>query len=85
MLTYREDATIGKKALALLLGPVVGFLYVIFLPFISVAAIIVMIGGKALGKVWSLVRTLAYFEWRPSEAYLAGKKKKEKGKGKESS
>ena len=78
MLTYREDATIGKKAIALLLGPVVGFLYVIFLPFIAVAAIIVMTGGKALGKLWDIARSLAYFEWRPSEAYLAGKKKKKK-------
>jgi len=78
MLTNLEDATLGKKAVALLLGPVVGFLYVIFLPFISVAAMIVMIGGKALGKVWNLSRSLAYFEWKPSEAYLAGKKKKEK-------
>ena len=78
MLTYLEDATIGKKAVALLLGPVVGLAYVICLPFISVGAIIVMIGGKALDKVWNLVRSLAYFEWKPSEAYLAGKKKKEK-------
>ena len=80
MLADREDATIGKKVLALLLGPVVGFLYVIFLPFISVAAIIVMIGGKVLGKVWNIARSLAYFEWRPSEAYLAGKKKKKEKK-----
>ena len=85
MLTYREDATIGKKAIALLLGPVVGFLYVIFLPFIAVAAIIVMIGGKALGKLWNIARSLAYFEWRPSEAYLAGKKKKKKEKEKDTS
>ena len=78
MLTYLEDASMGKRAVALLLGPVVGLGYVIFLPFISVAAVIVMIGGKALSKVWNLVTTLAYFEWKPSEAYLAGKKKKEK-------
>ena len=78
MLTNLQDATMGKKAVALLLGPVVGLAYVICLPFISVGAIIVMIGGKALGKVWNLVRSLAYFEWKPSEAYLAGKKKKEK-------
>ena len=77
MLTYREDATIGKKAIALLLGPVVGFLYVIFLPFISIAAIIVMIGGKALGTLWDTARSLTYFEWRPSEASPAGKEKKE--------
>ncbi len=78
MLTYREDASIGKKAVALLLGPVVGLIYVVFLPFISVAAIIVTLGGKVLGKAWNIARSLAYFEWRPSEAYLAGKKKKKK-------
>jgi len=78
MLTNLEEASMGKKAVALLLGPVVGLAYVICLPFISVGAVIVMIGGKALDKVWNLVRSLAYFEWKPSEAYLAGKKKKEK-------
>ncbi len=78
MLTNLENATMGKKAVALLLAPVVGLGYVICLPFISVSAIVGMIGGKALGRGWNLVRTLAYFEWRPSEAYLAGKKKKEK-------
>ena len=77
MLTNLEDATLGKKAVALLLGPVVGLGYVIVLPFISVAAIIVMIGGKTLGKVWNIARGLAFLGWRPSEAYLAGKKKKE--------
>ena len=78
MLTFLEDATIGKRAVALLLGPVVGLIYVIFLPFISLAAIIVMVGGKTLGKLWNIARNLTYFGWRPSEAYLAGKKKKEK-------
>ena len=73
MLAYREDATFGKKAVDLLLGPVVGLVYVIFLPFISVTAIIVMLGGKALGKLWNIARSLAYFEWRPSEAIPGGK------------
>lgn len=76
MLTYRDDATIGEKVIALLLGPIIGLAYVIFLPFISIAALIVMIGGKALGAMWSLLKSLVYFGWRPSEAYLAGKKKK---------
>ncbi len=75
MLTYIEDTTICKRAGALLLGPVVGLGYVIVLPFISVAAIIVMIGGKTLGKVWNIARGIVFFEWRPSEACLAGKKK----------
>ena len=78
----REDSTIGKKVVVLLLGPIVGFFYVIFLPFISVAAIIVLIGGKALSKVWNIARSLAYFEWRPSEAYLSGKQEDKKKKKK---
>ena len=76
MLAYGEHATTGKKVIALMLGPIIGLAYVIFLPFISVAALVVMMGGKALGSIWSLLRSLVYFGWRPSEAYLAGKKKK---------
>lgn len=78
MLTYVGDGTIGKRVGALLLGPVIGWGYVIGLPFISVAVIIVTIGRKTLGKAWNIARGLAFFEWRPSEAYLAGKNKKEK-------
>lgn len=77
MLTYEEDSNILKKAAMLLLGPVVGLIYVIFLPFVSIGAIIVMVGGKALEKLWSLTRNIVYFGWRPSEAYLSGKKKKD--------
>ena len=78
MLTYWEDATIGKRAVALLLGPVVGLGYVIFLPFIALATIIFMTGRKTLGKGWDIARNLTYFGWRPSEAYLAGKKEDKK-------
>ncbi|MGD0282850.1 MAG: hypothetical protein ABSB95_10855 [Dissulfurispiraceae bacterium] len=77
MLTYEEDSNILKKAAMLLLGPVVGLIYVIFLPFVSIATLIVMVGGKALEKLWSLARNIVYFGWRPSEAYLSGKKKKD--------
>jgi len=76
MLTYEEDSSMLKKAAMLLLGPVVGLIYVVFLPFASIAAIIVMAGGYALEKLWSLTRNMVYFGWRPSEAYLSGKKKK---------
>lgn len=80
MLGYEQDSKISKKAAMLLLGPVAGLIYVIFLPFVSVAAIIVMVGGKAMEKLWSLARNIVYFGWRPSEAYLSGKKGKEKEK-----
>ena len=83
MLTYEEDSSILKKAAMLLAGPVVGLIYVIFLPFVALATIIMMVGGKVLGKLWGLARNIVYFGWRPSEAYLAGKKEKGKEKGKE--
>jgi hypothetical protein len=76
MLSYRDDATTGEKVIALILGPIIGLAYVVFLPFVSVAALIFMIGKKLFGAIWSLLKSLVYFEWRPSEAYLAGKKKK---------
>jgi hypothetical protein len=78
MLTHAEDSNIMKNAAMLLAGPVVGLIYVIFLPFAALATIIVMVGGKVLGKLWGLARNIVYFGWRPSEAYLAGKKKKGK-------
>jgi hypothetical protein len=80
MLMYEEDSNILKKAVMLLLGAVVGLIYVIFLPFVSVATMIVMACGKALGKLWNLAMDTVHFGWRPSETYLLGKKEKEKEK-----
>ncbi len=63
----------------LFMGPVLGLLYAAFLPFIGIAMVakLVMqkIGRAALGPV----RSGASFGWRPSESYLAGKKKKGNG------
>lgn len=81
MLTHEKDSNILKKAAMLLLGPVVGLIYVIFLPFASIATIIVMAGGSALEKLWSVTRSIVYFGWRPAEAYFSGKKGKGKKKG----
>ncbi|MEW6108299.1 MAG: hypothetical protein AB1632_03885, partial [Nitrospirota bacterium] len=56
-----------------------------FLPFIGIAMLIKVVVQKVAGGAFSTARSTASFGWRPSEAYLAGKKKKEKGKeGKES-
>ena len=76
MLKNDEHSQIGKKAAMLLLGPIVGLIYVVFLPFISIAAIIALAGRKVLGKLWEVLRNLVYFGWRPAESYLSGKKKK---------
>ncbi|MCX7793345.1 MAG: hypothetical protein N2257_02905 [Thermodesulfovibrionales bacterium] len=61
--------------LSLILGPVIGFVYVVFLPFIGVVMVTVLTLRKVASALFSLVRTIANFGWRPLESYLAGRKK----------
>ena len=63
----------------LIAGPVIGLFYVISLPFIGIATVASLAVGKIFDGLLSLVGTSLSFEWRPKEAYLAGKNKK-KGK-----
>ncbi|MBI4690996.1 MAG: hypothetical protein HY754_12155 [Nitrospirae bacterium] len=78
MAYYEEKHEIGKGVVMLLLGPVIGLLYVIFLPFIAIATITTLVARKVLGGVLSLVRNIVSFGWKPSEAYLSGRKRKKK-------
>lgn len=80
MITYNEERT-PRDILALIAGPIMGLLYVICLPFIAVATVVILIGRKALGSIIGLVRNLVSFGWRPTEAYLGGKKEKKSKKG----
>jgi hypothetical protein len=59
--------------------PFIGIAYVVALPFAFFAAIASAAGGAALN---AFGRT-AVFGWRPTEAYLTGKKKKEEKKKEE--
>ncbi|MBI4823727.1 MAG: hypothetical protein HY805_05800 [Nitrospirae bacterium] len=59
----------------LLTAPIIGLLYAVFLPFIGIAMLIVVAGRRLFGGSAAL-RKGATFSWKPSEAYLAGKKKK---------
>ena len=68
----------------LLLGPILGLLYAAFLPFIGIAMLVKVVMQKVAGGVFSSARTTASFGWRPSESYLAGKKKGEKKEAKKS-
>ncbi len=63
----------------LFMGPVLGLLYAAFLPFIGIAMVLKLIVQKIGGATLGPVRSGASFGWRPSESYLAGKKKKGKG------
>jgi len=65
----------------LLVGPVMGMIYFIALPILTIGMVIQLTARKVWGGLTSLVGHLAYFEWRPTESYLTGeKKRKQKGK-----
>lgn len=78
MITSYEKEGKGKSVAALLFGPFLGLAYFISLPFIAIATIITLIGRNVVRGMLSVMRNLVSFGWRPSEAYLAGKKKTKK-------
>ena len=80
MLTSYEEHGKGKGVAALLFGPFLGLAYFICLPFIAIGTIATLVGKNILGGMLSLTRNLVSFGWRPTEAYLAGKKKTKKNK-----
>lgn len=78
ILSGAESATYFRipTGVMLIAGPVIGLFYVISLPFIGIATVAALAVGKIVNGLLSLVGTSLSFEWRPMEAYLAGKKKK---------
>ncbi len=70
----KDGKNINKTVVAVA-GPVIGLLYAVFLPFIGIAVLAKLGVQKVLAPV--AVPAYATFGWRPSESYLAGKKKKE--------
>jgi len=78
MVTYYAEDKKGSGIGTLVAAPFLGLIYVVGLPFIAIATIVVLIGKKTLGGMLSLTSNLVSFGWRPSEAYLAGKKKRER-------
>ncbi len=79
-------------AVVLLLGPVFGLIFAIFLPFIGIAMALSFVGKKIVSAGRTAVQRMAnsavkniFFAWKPLQAYLAGRQKgnkKEKGAGK---
>jgi len=76
----------ASSTTVLLLGPILGLSFAIFLPFIGIAMAISFAGRKAVsaakksgqGMVEAAVKRI-FFVWRPLEAYFA--KKRQEGKG----
>ncbi len=67
----------------LLLGPIFGLAYAAFMPFIGIAMVTKVVGEKVFNGVARVVGNTISFGWRPSEAYLEGKRKKEEKEKKE--
>ena len=62
-------------AFLLVVGPLMGLVYAIFLPLIAILMVIWVAGEKVFGGLGRALFKMATFSWQPSEAYLAGKKK----------
>jgi hypothetical protein len=69
-----------KGIAAVLLGPITGLVYFICLPFIAIGTIVTLLGKKMMVGIINQTRNLVSFGWRPTEAYLEGKKKKKREK-----
>jgi hypothetical protein len=59
-------------------APVIGLAYAAFLPFIGIAMFVKLVAKKIGGGAMETVQGSASFGFRPSESYLAGKKKEKK-------
>ena len=64
-------------AAVIVMAPVIGLMYAVFLPFIGIAMLVKLVAQKAGGGAMELAHGGAAFGWRPSESYLTGKKRKE--------
>jgi hypothetical protein len=73
--TCYEETTAVQRAVGLLMGPVLGLAYVVYLPCMAITTTVIVLGRKVLGDVLSVVRSFATFGWNPSEAYISGKRK----------
>jgi hypothetical protein len=69
----------ASGAVVLLLGPVLGLLFAVFLPFIGIAMAVTLAGKKVAAVVADLAARSMSFGWRPVESYLGGKQKRTKG------
>jgi hypothetical protein len=69
-------------AVMLMAAPVIGLLFAVFLPFIGIAMTLSLIGKKLANTATEAAAGSMSFGWRPIEAYLAGKKKRNEARAK---
>jgi hypothetical protein len=81
----RQDMYIKAPAvMAIAAGPVLGLVFAMFLPFIGIAMTLGLVGRKLAEGVVSAAAGSVSFGWRPIEAYLAGRKRKNEAREKKS-
>ncbi len=68
----------SRAAMLLVVGPLIGLLYAVLFPFISLGVVLSAAVRKASGNIISLLAKNISFHWMPKNAYLAGKKKEKK-------
>jgi len=69
-------------AVMLMAAPVIGLVFAVFLPFIGIAMTLSLIGRKLANAATEAAAGSMSFGWRPIEAYLAGKKRKNEARAK---
>jgi hypothetical protein len=82
---YSKTYIKASSAVVLLFGPVVGLSFAIFLPFIGIAMAVSFAGKKILSackpaaqRVGNSAVKNIFFAWKPLQAYLAGRQKRNK-------
>jgi hypothetical protein len=67
-----------KTLIKIILAPFTGLVFFLALPIISVCLIAYTICERTYVGVRVAAGRMVYFSWRPNEAYLSGRKSKEK-------
>ncbi|MDA8431784.1 MAG: hypothetical protein M0Z60_02335 [Nitrospiraceae bacterium] len=70
-----EESCFGvSPAMVIAAGPFIGLAYALFLPFIGITLLLLAAFRRLFGGLLQSAYRGAVFTWRPSEAYLTGKK-----------
>ena len=70
-----EDSYDGvSPAMVIAVGPLLGLAYAVFLPVFGIAMLLLAIGRRLFGGLLQSAHRGAVFAWKPSEAYLTGKR-----------
>ena len=80
---YRGTSRTVRRMMA---GPFIGLFYVIMFPFIFFYALVMELsrmGVEMFERLLGVAGRTAFFGWRPTEAYLGGKKESKEKKEKE--